>query len=278
MQFVDKAFARRLESCEEMPQVLYARTFQKTRPEIGAAEEEICGGHMIFAGLGSPIGRATGVGLDRPFTAADLDRVEAFYRAHQAPSQVDLCSMHEPAVFELFKERGYAIAELNNVLYRKLDAPEEAQKKEKMPPPPPGCEIRRSRLEEADQAGAIVESAFFPDGAPEAFRGLIAPFYQMERALAFVASVEGRLVACGTGLVIPEHRIFALCGAGTLAEFRGRGLQTALLRARIAAAAAAGCEYAVVVTQGGTTSQRNAERLGFRVAYSKVTVIKNLGA
>ena len=37
MQFVDKALARRLESAEEMPQVLYARTFQKTRPDIGAA-------------------------------------------------------------------------------------------------------------------------------------------------------------------------------------------------------------------------------------------------
>jgi ribosomal protein S18 acetylase RimI-like enzyme len=270
MQFVDKAFARRLESVEEMPQVMYARTFQKTRPEIGAAEEEICGGHMIFAGLGSPIGRATGVGLDREFTAADLDRVEEFYRAHQAPSQVDLCPMHEPAVFELFKERGYAIAELNNVLFRKLDA------QETFPPPPARCEIRPSRLEEADTAGAIVESAFFPDGAPEAYRGLVAPFYQMERALAFVASVEGKLVACGTGLVIPEHRVFALCGAGTLAEFRGRGFQTALLRARMAAAVQAGCEFAVVVTNGGTTSQRNAERLGFRVAYSKVTVIKQL--
>ena len=65
-------------------------------------------------------------------------------------------------------------------------------------------------------------------------------------------------------------------GAGTASEFRGRGLQIALLRARLAAAAEAGCEYAVVVTQGGTTSQRNCERLGFRVAYSKVTVIKEL--
>ncbi len=268
MQFVDKAFARRLESCEEMPQVMYARLFRKTRPDIGAAEEEICGGHMIFAGLGSPIGRATGAGLDRPFTATDLDRVEQFYRAHKAPSQVDLCPMHEASVFEMFKERGYAIAELNNVLFRKLEIDE------KLPPAPAGCEIRRSHLEDAEAAGTIVESAFFPDGAPEAFRGLIAPFYQMERALAFVASVEGRLVACGTGLVIPEHRVFALCGAGTLSDFRGRGLQTALLRARMDAAVQAGCEYAVVVTQGGTTSQRNAERLGFRVAYSKVTVIK----
>jgi hypothetical protein len=272
MQFVDKAFARRLESVEEMPQVLYARTFQKTRPEIGAAEQEICGGHMVFAGLGSPIGRATGVGLDRPFTAGDLNRVEDFYRAHQAPSQVDLCPLHEPAVFELFRERGYAIAELNNVLYRRLDS------EEKFPPPPLGCEIRSSRLAEAEAAGAIVEGAFFPDGAPEAFRGLIAPFYQMQGALPFVAGIDGRLVACGTGLVIPEHRVFALCGAGTLADFRGRGLQTALLRARMVAAVKAGCEHAVVVTQRGTISQRNAERLGFCVAYSKVTVIKQLEA
>jgi hypothetical protein len=44
----------------------------------------------------------------------------------------------------------------------------------------------------------------------------------------------------------------------------------------MAAAVDAGCEYAVVVTQGGSISQRNAERLGFRVAYSKVTVIKQL--
>src|ERR1700691_4296638 len=141
MQFVDKALARRLEACEEMPQVLYARGFQKPRPEIGAAEEEICGGHMVFAGLGSPIGRATGAGLDRPFTAPDLDRVEEFYRAHHAPSQVDLCPLHDAAVFEMFKERGYGIAELNNVLYRKLDLEEE------FPLAPEGCEIRRSRPE-----------------------------------------------------------------------------------------------------------------------------------
>jgi len=272
MQFVDKALARRFEAVEEMPQVLYARAFQKARPEIGAAEEEICGGHMVFAGLGSPIGRATGIGLDRPLMAEDLDRVEAFYRSHQAPSQVDVCPLHDPSVFEMFKERGYGIAELNNVLCRKLD-PEE-----KFPAAPAGAEIRRGRIEEAEELSAIVERAFFPDGAPEGFGGLIAPLYQMEGAQAYVAVVDGKKVACGTGLVIPQHRVFGLGGAGTQLEYRRRGLQTALLRARLAAAADAGCEYAVIVTQGGTTSQRNCERLGFRVAYSKVTVIKKLEA
>jgi len=285
MEFVDKALARRLESCEEMPQVFYARVFQKTRPEVGAAEEEVCGGHMVFAGLGSPIGRATGVGLDRPLTAEDVDRIEQFFRDHKAPSQIDLTPLHGPEVFEMMKERGYAIAELNNVLYRKLDA-DDAMPHDSPPlrergtsargDTPDGFEIRPSPPEEADQAGEIVERAFFPDGAPEAYRGLLAPLYKMEGGLAFVASTAGKIVACGTGLVIPEHKVFALCGAGTLAEYRGRGLQTALLRTRMSAAARAGCEYVAVVTQGGTTSQRNAEKLGLRVAYSKVTVIKQL--
>jgi ribosomal protein S18 acetylase RimI-like enzyme len=270
MQFVDKALARRFEACEEMPQVLYARVFQKMRPEIGAAEEEICGGHMIFAGLGSPIGRATALGLDRTFLPEDLDRVEQFYRSHEAPAQVDFCPLHDPAVFELVKQRGYSIAELNNVLFRKLNPGEN------FPPPPNNCEIRRGTPEEARELGAIVERAFFPDGAPEAFQDLLTPLYQMEGALTFAASVEGKAVACGAGLAIPEHRIFAVCGAGTAVEFRGRGFQTALLYARLTAAAKAGCEYAVVVTQGGSASQRNCERLGFRVAYSKVTVIKEL--
>ena len=76
IQFVDKVWARRLEAVEEMPQVFYA-LLQKTRPEIGAAEAEICGGHMAFARVGSPIGRTTGAGLGRPFTAEDLDRIES---------------------------------------------------------------------------------------------------------------------------------------------------------------------------------------------------------
>src|SRR5260221_691673 len=132
--------------------------FRKRGPRLERLRKKFVAGATFFLGGGWPLGGGAGgggVGLDRPFLAEDLNRVEEFYRAHQAPSQVDLCPMHEPSVFEMFKERGYGIAELNNVLYRKLDADE------KFPPPPAGCEIRRSLTEEAVTAGAIVESAFF---------------------------------------------------------------------------------------------------------------------
>jgi ribosomal protein S18 acetylase RimI-like enzyme len=210
------------------------------------------------------------LGFGDALTGEVLDRVEDFYRSHKAPSQVDLTPLHEAEVFEMFKSRGYSIAELNNVLFRGLDPEEE------FPEAPTGCEIRRGSPEEARELGGIVEKAFFPDGAPEAYQDLLTPLYRMDGALTFAACVDGKAVACAAGLTIPEHRVFALCGAGTAVGFRGRGLQTALLRRRMKAAAEAGCEYAVVVTNGGSGSQRNCERLGFRVAYSKVTVIKQL--
>src|SRR5260370_39456737 len=109
MQFGEKAFARRRESGEEMPQVMYARVLAKSKPQIGADEAEICGGHMSFAGLGSPIGRAGGMGLDRPFTAEDLERIEEVYKSHAAPSQLDLCPLPYAEGFAVGKERRYSI-------------------------------------------------------------------------------------------------------------------------------------------------------------------------
>lgn len=269
--FVNRALARRLESAEEMPQVHHARLYQKSHPEIGSAVEQICGGHVMFAGAGSPIGHAAGLGLDRPFSSEDLDAVEAFYRRHGAPSQVDVTPLHEPAVLEMFKQRGYGIAELNNVLWRPLPPLED------MPAAPEGITIRRGRAEEANQFARILARCFQEYFTPpEGFEDMLAPLYAMLGAMTFVASADGTSIAVAAGLIIPEHKVLALFGAGTLPEFRRRGIQAAMLGVRLKAGAEAGCEIAVVVTQGGTISQRNCERLGFRVAYSKATLFKSL--
>jgi GNAT superfamily N-acetyltransferase len=272
MDFVDQALARRLESAEEMPQVHYARLYQQLKPHVGAAVEPICGGHMIFAGLSSPIGRTVGMGFDGSATPADLDRMEQFYRSHTAPSQIDVCPLTDPALSEMLKQRGYVMTELNNVLFRRLDG-------EDHPTVPAGASIREGHAGEAGAFAAIVVRSFFPDGGePEGFAEMIAPIYQAEGAILYVAEVDKVTVACAAGLIIPERRIVALFGAGTLPDFRRRGLQTALLRRRMETARKAGCEYAVIVTLGGTTSMRNAQRLGFQVAYSKATLMRTLSA
>jgi len=159
---------------------------------------------------------------------------------------------------------------LNNVLFRRLG-------NEELAALPTGATIRNGDASRAEEFADIVVRAFYPDGnEPEGFTAMISPIYQVDGAVLFVAEVDGKPVACGAGLIIPEHKILALFGAGTLPEYRRRGLQTALLRTRMAVAAQEGCEYAVIVTRGGTTSQHNAERLGFRVAYSKATLVKEL--
>jgi hypothetical protein len=44
---------------------------------------------------------------------------------------------------------------------------------------------------------------------------------------------------------------------------------------RLREAVEAGCEYATAGTQPGSISQRNYQRLGFEVAYSKITMVKD---
>jgi GNAT superfamily N-acetyltransferase len=269
MQFVDKALARRLESAEEMPQVDCARMLQRLRPEIGASFEPFCGGHMVFAGLNSPIGHAAGFGFDGPVTASDLDRLEAFYRSHHAPAQLDLCPLTDPSLLELVTARRYSLLELNNVLYRPLTPAEPVDI-------PPGVQIRPGKPEEAALFSGIVSRSFFEkEDPPEGFADMLAPLFAFPEALTFLATVDQLPVAAAAGRIIPEHRVFALFGAGTLPGYRGRGIQTALLRTRMKAAAEAGCELVVVVTRGGTISERNCMRLGFRIAYSKATVVKH---
>jgi len=47
-----------------------------------------------------------------------------------------------------------------------------------------------------------------------------------------------------------------------------------LLHARLTTAAAAGCDLATVQTAPGNASQRNVERLGFRLAYTKLALLR----
>ena len=100
MKYVDTNLARRMEAAEDVPQMEIARVLQRTHPEVGADILEIAGGHAVFAGLNSPVGRAIGLGFDGAVTAAQLDEVEAFYKQHNAPSQVDITPVTHGSLLE----------------------------------------------------------------------------------------------------------------------------------------------------------------------------------
>lgn len=83
----------------------------------------------------------------------------------------------------------------------------------------------------------------------------------------YVAVVDGQLA--GFGQMYMDGSVACLALAGTLPEFRGRGVQTALIRRRIQDAIEAGCDLVTAQTGFGTVSQQNMERAGLHVAYTK---------
>jgi acetyltransferase (GNAT) family protein len=291
MKYVDTNLARRMEAAEDVPQVEIARVLQRTHPEVGADILEIAGGHAVFAGLNSPVGRAIGLGLNGAVTAAQLDEVEAFYRQHSAPSQVDITPVTHGSLLELLKTRGYVLAELNNVMARKLEP------RERFEESAPGVEFRACAPEQVPLWTNTMLRGFFPEEQiPEGWDKLLAPMAQAPNSLAAVVWAgenphpvpqeprgtrvgqpqvgQPQPVACCGGLISLEHRMVMLGGTSTLPEYRGRGIQTAAIGRRLNRAITEGCDLAVVVTLGNTTSQRNAERMGFTLAYSKATVVK----
>jgi GNAT superfamily N-acetyltransferase len=83
----------------------------------------------------------------------------------------------------------------------------------------------------------------------------------------FVARYGGELA--GAASMSIHGGVVTLFGTATLPAHRRKGVQTALLRARLAAAASAGARLAVVLATSGHPTARNAERLGFTVAYRR---------
>src|SRR5205807_5814974 len=89
-----------------------------------------------------------------------------------------------------------------------------------------------------------------------------------EGTSCFLAELDGKAGAAGALCIHEGVALFG--GAATVPELRRRGLQAALLSERMRYAADHDCDLAMIVVQPGSDSQRNAERNGFRIAYTRI--------
>ncbi len=257
--------ARRMEAAEEYAAVHHAELTKKIRSDAAAAWEEFGGGHLTFVAKGLPVGRAHGLGFVGKVTPQDIEHVERFYFERQADAQVDVCPYADPSLFESLNLRGFQVAEFNMTLARWIPP------REKFAAPPTQIEVRRIRREEEPVWIGLLAKVFFAEQAAQ-FEDLFRPWASAENPMCLAAFAQGTMVAGAGGILIPEHKVAGCFGAVTLPEFRGRGLQRAFLEERLRVAQMAGCELAVTLTMPGAISQRNAERAGFRTAYTKVVV------
>jgi ribosomal protein S18 acetylase RimI-like enzyme len=87
------------------------------------------------------------------------------------------------------------------------------------------------------------------------------------------AALRDGVIAGGATMRIAEG-VAQLTGAATAPAHRRRGVQSALLSARLADAAAADCDVAVITTQPGSKSHQNAQRQGFDLLYARAVLVK----
>ena len=78
----------------------------------------------------------------------------------------------------------------------------------------------------------------------------------------YLARRDGAIA--GGGAIRISNGLAQLAGAATLPAHRRRGVQSALLRARLLDAARQGCDLAIVTTEPGSKSQETSSAPGSR--------------
>lgn len=240
---------------------------------LGEFAEEIAGGAACFAGPNSPLNKVVGVGFAGAPSAAQWEAVEKAYAEVGTPVQVEVAHLADPRIAADLTARGYRLTAFENVLGMRPRNPGSA---------PQSVQVRRDDENGFDTWLDIVVDGFaHPDGndlpAHEEFpRAVLAAAIRdlatdnTHRYLAYRAGEP----AGGAGLRIADG-IAALSGAATLLAHRRKGVQTALLSARLSAAADAGCDLAVVTTEPGSKSQRNCQSQGFALLYTRAVLVKD---
>jgi GNAT superfamily N-acetyltransferase len=88
----------------------------------------------------------------------------------------------------------------------------------------------------------------------------------------FIAYLDG--VAVGAGGCATREGVTSLFGTSVRPAFRGRGIQQALMAARLERAVALGSQLADITSRPGIPTERNAARLGFQMAYARIVLVK----
>ncbi len=229
------------------------------------AFEPFAGGFAVFAGAGSPMTHAMGIGMRGAVSEQELERMEAFFQNRGSSCLIDLCPMADPSVIAFVQSRPYRVIEFNNVMARKIDPDEIFE---------PATGVRPIREGELPHWSRVISEAF-SDGMP------------ISESMVDLMSATCKDVHCwfaeesepvGGAAMAVQEGVALFTGDATLRSARGKGWQARLIRERLAAAQRLGCQLASTTVLPGSTSHRNYERAGFQLIYMRVNVMREFDA
>jgi len=260
--FMDLALSCRLERLEGVVSTTFSETNQRTAPELGHVWRDFDGTYAIFDGPDSPMTQTFGLGLFATTSPDQLAAIETFFTERGADTLHEVSPLAGVECYALLAERGYRPHELGTVLVKSLASAPDA---------PSTANLRVRIIDTADQPTWIETSVSGWAADP-----LFAP---LMRSMASTAAANHSMMhflverddgtPIATGSLGVHDGVALLAGASTIPSGRGLGAQALLLAARLTEARRRGCDLAMMVTAPGSTSQRNSERRGFQVAYTR---------
>ncbi len=261
MYFSDLALSKRLERAEGHACVQFAEARRRLFPKSGAEWIECAGAYAVFDGIESPVTQTFGLAIFEDLNPASLDVIERFFLDRGAPVLHEVSPFAGVAALGMLCTRNYRPIEINNVLCRPVERP--------TPEEQSAASVRIIAPEEA-QLWSEISARGWAHEHPELRDFLLnlgAVSAAREESLCFLAEHNGKPGAAGVLCIHDGVALFG--GSATVPELRSRGLQAALLHKRMCYASDHGCDLAMMVAQPGSYSQRNAERKGFRIAYTR---------
>jgi GNAT superfamily N-acetyltransferase len=171
----------------------------------------------------------------------------------------------------LLGRRGYAVCEYSHVLgfdLQQLGAS-----------PAPALRPYRLEATELEAAAEAIAAGFMEQNIgegeiPQSIREMFVVSIQTAGSSAFAVTIDGEIAGAG-GITILDG-VAMLSGAATQPKFRGRGVQQALIQARLQFAHNEGCVIAQVSTAPGTISQKNMHNKQFSILYARTKFVKML--
>ncbi|GAA3800030.1 MULTISPECIES: GNAT family N-acetyltransferase [Amycolatopsis] len=276
--FCDFPLAERIERAEAR-RMAEATEKARKRPGSAAFVLPVAGGVATFAEAGSPLNKVAGLGFGGVPDAETLAGVEKAFAAVGSPVQVELAHLVDPGIGAALTARGYRLESFENVLGRDLRGAADRVLPEGVEIRPSGDDDFAAWLDVAadgfghpDDQDPPSDHQFSREVLTRAMRDL-----SEGNVRRYVALCDG--VVAGVASMCVVDGLAQFTGAATRPGYRRRGVQTALLSARLADAAGAGCDFAVVTTQPASRSQHNAQRQGFELLYTRAvlgTIFTNL--
>ena len=262
--FADLALSRRLERAEAQSNASFVEARAKFFPHSGAQWIEVAGAYAMFDTPSSPLTQTFGLGVFEKVTRVELERLESFFQERGAPVFHEVSPLADPSLPALLNERGYQPIEFTSVMCRPIGKALSlaASQNEK---------IRVRLMRENEHALCAQISAQGWSEHPELANFLLEIGQinaQRDNAISFFAEMNGQPIA--TGVLCLGGGVALLGGASTIPGARQQGAQLALLESRLRYGAEQGCDLAMMCALPGSASQRNAERHGFRIAYTRI--------